>query len=203
MLSAKADKEERIMSMFVKKKQILAATLIVALAAAVTVNWYYSKPKAQTDEKTTTSQQQEANGSLGDSLLVGANHVNEQNKESEATLNAGEYFASSKLEQSKANDEAKKEIEKILENEKLSDGDKTKIETLLSKYSENLKTQTDCELLIKAKLGGECVVIINKEKAQVIIENGKSNETSILQITEIIENNTNISAENLTIIEAK
>lgn len=191
------------MSMFVKKKQILAATLIVALAAAVTVNWYYSKPKTQIEEKSTTSQQQEANGNLGDSLLVGASRVNDPTQESEEAKNTGEYFASSKLEQSKANDEAKQEIEKILENEKLSDSDKTKIETLLSKYSENLKAQTDCEALIKAKLGGECVVIINGEKAQVIIENGKSNETSILQITEIIENNTHISAENLTIIEAK
>ena len=57
--------------------------------------------------------------------------------------------------------------------------------------------------MIKAKIGGECVVIINGEKAQVIIENGKSNDSAILQITEIIENNTPVSPENLTIIEAK
>jgi hypothetical protein len=37
----------------------------------------------------------------------------------------------------------------------------------------------------------------------VILEKNTLNDTVILQITEIIEKNTNISAKNLTIIEAK
>ena len=74
---------------------------------------------------------------------------------------------------------------------------------MLEQFKSTLKAQTDCEEMIKAKVGGECVVIINGEKAQVIIENGKSNDSTILQITEIIENNTPVSPENLTIIEAK
>lgn len=190
------------MSMFVKKKQILAATLVVALAAAVTVNWYYSKPKNDSAAaKTLTVQQDETKKqNLGDSMLVGASSVAE---DSTAVTSNAEYFASAKLEQKNVKDEIEDKIEKLIKNEKFTDDEKTKLNSLLEQFQNSLKAQNDCEELIKAKLGGECVVIINGEKAQVIIENGKLNDSAILQITEIIENNTPISPENLTIIEAK
>lgn len=189
------------MSMFVKKKQILAATLVVALAAAVTVNWYYSKPKTDSAAKNSTSLSEETKKqNLGDSMLVGASNVSEEATE---TSSNAEYFASARLEQKNVKDEIEEKIEKLSQNEKLGDDEKAKLNSLLEHFQSTLKTQNDCENLIKAKLSGECVVIINGEKAQVIIENGKSNESTILQITEIIENNTPISPENLTIIEAK
>jgi hypothetical protein len=77
------------------------------------------------------------------------------------------------------------------------------ISKMLSEYSANIKAQCDSEILIKAKTGSECLVVINEGKCQVILEKNTLNDTLILQITEIIEKNTNISAENLTIIEAK
>lgn len=188
------------MSMFVKKKQILAATLVIALAAAVTVNWYYSKPKTESTKGTTVAEEETKKQNLGDSLLVGASNVSQN---SEETASNAEYFASARLEQKNIKEEIEEEIEKVLKSENLKDDEKSKINSLLEEYKKTLKAQSDCEELIKAKLSGDCVVILNKEKAQVIIENGKSNEKTILQITEIIENNTDVSAENLTIIEAK
>ena len=100
-------------------------------------------------------------------------------------------------------DETVDVIEDILENPNLDTQQKQKISELLSDYTSKLKTQTDTENLIKAKTGSECVVIINEDKCQVILEKNTLNDTLILQITEIIEKNTNISAENLTIIEIK
>ena len=199
------------MSMFAKKKQILAATLVVALAAAVTVNWYYSQPtkKSSVESETSLSEETERKN-LGDSLLVAGSSVSEENTgtDGETSTNANEksneeYFASVRLEQSKANGEVEDTIKKALESSSLDDADKKELSLLLDKYNADIKTQSDCEALIKAKIGGECVVIINGQTAQVVIEKGKSNETSALQITEIIVNNTHISPENLTIIEAK
>ena len=66
-----------------------------------------------------------------------------------------------------------------------------------------MKVQSDTESLISAKTGSDCVVVINGEACQIIMEKNSLNDTVILQITEIIEKNTNISAKNLTIIEAK
>lgn len=189
--------------MFEKKKQILAATLVIALAAAVTVNWYYSKPKAENAKSSTVFESGKDSENLGDSLLVGATGVSQEEKENEKSESNAEYFASARLEQKNIKEEIEEEIEKTLKSENLGDSEKAKLNTLLENFKNILKSQTDCEELIKAKIGGDCVVVLNGEKAQVIIENGKSNDGVILQITEIIENNTDVSAENLTIIEAK
>ena len=94
-------------------------------------------------------------------------------------------------------------IEDILENTNLDSKEKGDISNLLSEYSANIKSQYDAENLIKAKTGSDCLVVINEGKCQVILEKNTLNDTLILQITEIIEKNTNISAENLTIIEIK
>ena len=113
------------------------------------------------------------------------------------------YFAEAKMKRNESEDEAVDAIEDILENPNLDTQQKQKISSLLSDYTKKLKSQTDTENLIKAKTGSDCLVVINEDKCQVILEKNTLNDTLILQITEIIEKNTNISAENLTIIEIK
>ena len=74
---------------------------------------------------------------------------------------------------------------------------------MISDYHDQLKSETDCENLISAKTSKECLVVINDGACQVILEKNTLNDLLILQITEIIEKNTEISSENLTIIELK
>ena len=95
------------------------------------------------------------------------------------------------------------DYKEMAEKESLSQQEEEKIAALLSNYSKNMKTQSDTESLITAKTGSDCIVVINGEACQVIMEKNTLNDTVILQITEIITKNTNISAKNLTIIEAK
>ncbi|MGN1418910.1 MAG: SpoIIIAH-like family protein, partial [Acutalibacteraceae bacterium] len=75
--------------------------------------------------------------------------------------------------------------------------------SLLTQFKNELQAETDTENLIKAKTAGECLVIINDSSAQVILPKGTLNDSVLIQITEIFEKNTDISAENLTIIETK
>lgn len=192
--------------MIAKKKQILTATLVVALAAAVAVNWYYTKPEKSAEEGQTTQVEQV---NLGDSLLV-AGSVQQTTQESsdETTTEAqqessSEYFAQAKLKKQQSHDEIKDEIEDLMNNTSLSTEEKAKVTSILTAFQNAVKSETDAENLITAKTGSDCVVIINNDSAQVIMQNNTLNEAVLLQITEIIEKNTNISAENLTIIEAK
>ena len=189
------------MSLLIKKKQILTATLVIALVAATGVNWYYSQYMTTGSLNETTTQN--VSGNLGDSLLV-AGTTAPQNENSESvSSDSSDYFVEAKLKRTEAEDEAIDAIEDILENPNLDSQQKQKISALLSDYTSKLKVQSDTENLIKAKTGSDCLVVINEDKCQVILEKNTLNDTLILQITEIIEKNTNISAENLTIIEAK
>ena len=189
------------MSLLIKKKQILTATLVIALVAATGVNWYYSQYMTTGSINETTTQN--VSGNLGDSLLVAGTTAPSSENASEVSADSENYFAEAKMKRNEAEDEAVDAIEDILENPNLDTQQKQKISSLLSDYTRNLKAQTDTENLIKAKTGSDCLVVINEDKCQVILEKNTLNDTLILQITEIIEKNTNISAENLTIIEIK
>lgn len=197
--------------MVIKSKQILAATLVVALAAAVMVNWYFTN-SAKISEEDETTKYEQVSGNLGDSLYVGGTTAkNEETtavseslaQENETTQNEQEYFSQAKLKRTNAHDQVIDNIEDIIENDELSSEDKSKISSMLSDYQNDIKCETDTENLIKAKTGSECLVTINNGNCQVILQKNTLDDRLILQITEIIEKNTNISAENLTIIELK
>ncbi len=205
--------------MLIKKRQVLTATLIIALCAAITVNWYFTKPEGSSVE--TTGAEEAVTGNLGDTLFVaGTAAVNKTEGETEIDVNgskptdvetesdeenmdSAEYFSSAKLKRTQASDEIIDNIQKIIDNDSLDKSEKNKIAVILSDYQNDIKTQTDAENLISAKTGKECLVVINGDNCQVIMEKNTLNDTLILQITEIIEKNTDILPENLTIIELK
>lgn len=194
--------------MIAKKKQILTATLLIALICAVGVNWYYSKP--DNNPVASTTQEQEQN--LGDSLLVAGSvrqtetTAAEQTAQEETGTQEGkdsEAFVTAALNKTKAHDEIKDQMEKLMNNDNLDTESKNQLTKLMTEFTEAVKKESDCESLITAKTNCNSIVIINNDTAQVIMQKNSLDEASILQITEIIEKNANISAENLTIIEAK
>lgn len=193
--------------MIAKKKQILTATLVIALICAVGVNWYYSKPDNNPVSQTATQAEE---NNLGDSLLVAGSVRTTEPLSTESTqTTAGETsansetFAQARLNKTQSHDEIKSQIEKLMNSEKLDTESKNQLTKLMTDFTDSVKKESDCESLISAKTASDCIVIINGETAQVILQKNTLNEATILQITEIIEKNTNISAENLTIIEAK
>lgn len=198
--------------MLAKKKQLLTATLLIALVAAVAVNWYYTRPGIA-DQSETASQTESSVQNLGDTVLVAGTVENASQvtgeTQTDETLSQLEsekseaYFSEAKLKRTNMHDSVINEIEKLISSENLSQQDKSGVNDMLLAFKNSLQSETDSENLIKAKVGGECLVVINDGSAQVVLEKGLLNDTVLLQITEIIEKNTNISAENLTIIETK
>ncbi len=200
--------------MLLKKRQVLTATLIIALCAAITVNWYFTKPENESKEET-TSIDEAVTGNLGDTLFVAGTTIEEkeesdsagissesENEESEV-VSAEDYFSSAKLKRQNTYDETIDNIQKILNDESIDKSQKNEISVMLSDYQNDMKMQTDAENLITAKTGSECLVVINGDECQVVLEKNTLTDTIILQITEIIEKNANIFSENLTIIELK
>lgn len=188
--------------MIMKSKQIISATLIIALAAAVGVNWYFTENPPLYEETTVINEA--VSGNLGDTVLVqGTTEATTLSEDAAATENSSKYFSEAKLNRQNAHDRIIDNIEDIIENEELSQADKNKIIVMLSDFKSDIKSETDCENIISAKISKACLVTINDGSCQVILEKNTLNDQIIMQITEIIEKNTNISAENLTIIEIK
>ena len=74
---------------------------------------------------------------------------------------------------------------------------------LLRILSNLIKKEADLENIITAKLGSECVVILDEQKAEVIIANSvlKGNALSIIQ-SSVVEQ-TGLPVNNISIIGAK
>lgn len=192
--------------MLLKKRQVITATLIIALGAAVAVNWYYTDISSNKgDEYAVTTEDTSVSGNLGDSVLVAGtvSQIEEETTENKNGTDSDEYFAQAKIKRTQANDKISDTIENILGNDNLEADDIARLENTYKEYQDVLKNEVDVENLIYAKTGKNCVAVINSESCQIIVDRNTLNDTIILQITEIVEKNTNISAENLSIIEIK
>ena len=193
--------------MIFKKRQILMAALVVALGAAVFVNWYYTKQPqtVQTNSPVSSTQQDTENheaataGNLGDAQFVSGTLPSSENK----TTDEPEYFVQAKLDRTVAHDKAKETLQQTIDSSTADAESKKAASEALEKLSANIKKETDTENLIKAKISSGCVVVIDNGKAQVIVEKGKLNDTVVLQIKEIVIQQTGFTVENITIIEAK
>lgn len=191
--------------MILKRKQIIMAALTIALGAAVFVNWYYTRPEAQPAAGSTVGESSGENSqtinNLGDAQYVSStitgNSVKTQAKPE------SEYFAKARLSRQTAHDEACETLNDIIKDASYDEKVKTDATNELSKLAKLIKTQSDTENLITAKISADCLVIINSEKADVIVAKGSLNDTAALQIKDIIIKQTGFTSDKITIAEAK
>ncbi len=191
-----------------KKRQILSAVLVVALCSVVALNWFLTESQQGSSDSSLSYEY--VTGNLGDSLFVaGTTAASSAQDISSASLNtittksSSDYFLNAKLKRQNTYDTIIDSIEELLDEEGMSQEMKGTIKTMISDFKRDMKTQTDAENIISAKTGSECLVVINSGKCEVILQKNTLNDSLVLQISEIIQKNTNISAENLTIIESK
>ncbi len=176
------------MNVILKRRQLILATLVVALGAAVFVNWYYTgNSKLSTDETTNAEYVQ----NLGE-----AKYVN-------ATGEQSSSFDEMKFERQKKNDEA---LDKLNESLKAagSEGEATKeITASINAITNRAKLEGDLETQIKAKINSECFVTLTDENAQIVVHKGALNETTSLQILEIVTASTEIDPSKIVMSENK
>ncbi len=176
------------MNVILKRRQLILATLVVALGAAVFVNWYYTGSNSLSSEDTTGEEYVQ---NLGE-----AKYVN-------ATGEQPASFDEMKYERKKKNDEAVNELNKSLESAGKGTDEAKEITASINAITEKSKLQTDLEELIKAKVNCESFVLIPDDNAQVTVSKGTLNETTSLQILEIITSNTDIDASKVIMSEQK
>ncbi len=191
-----------------KKRQILSAVLVVALCSVVALNWFLTE--SQQSGTDTSFSYEYVTGNLGDSLFVAGTTApssdtddTSASQNAATTLSSSDYFLNAKLKRQNTYDTVIDSIEELLDEEGMSQDMKGTIKTMISDFQRDMKAQTDAENIISAKTGGDCLVVINSGKCEVILQKNTLNDSLVLQISEIIQKNTNISAENLTIIESK
>jgi len=184
------------MKKLLQKRQLVLATLVLALGAALFVNWYYGRPDMQVDARPvspTTQTQIDAreNENLGDSQYV-------HNPYSTA---AGEYFAGAKLRRASAHDEAKETLGAVITDSKANEKAVAEASKALQALADAIKLEADCESLITAKTGSECLVTISNGAVQAVLGGKAIDSATALQIKEVLLQKTGFSDDKITIVE--
>lgn len=187
--------------MILKKRQLLLATLVIALGAAVFINRYYTNPKVESaasgSQVTSPAAQEGAN--LGDARYVISTDVTLDDPALQAQ--ASDYFSSAKLRRQTARDEACEALNDVIKDSNSSPAAVEKAVAAMTEITESITLECDIENLITAKIGCENLVILNGGNAEVIVENGSLDETTVIQIKEIVTKQTGYPVENVTIVE--
>ncbi|MCL2023822.1 MAG: SpoIIIAH-like family protein [Oscillospiraceae bacterium] len=184
-----------------KKRNLLLGTLVVALACAVFVNWYYTRPPLDEEPVNTPStivDNKQVN--LGDAQYVG---LLDDDAQAVAANASAEFFAAAKLRRQTAQDKAKDTLMKVIGDAKSDDKTKESANKALAALANIIKKEADIENLISAKIAADCVVIINDDSIEVIVEFGKLNEQTAAQIKDIAVKQTKLEASGVTVVEQK
>ena len=176
-------------SRILNKRQIAAGTAAVALCAAVFLNWYYTKQ----DINTTQPPETETNVNLGDAQYVSSNNVTTET----------DYFTTAEINRSKAHDSAKEYLKSIINDENIDEEERENAKKKLTEISNEIKTEADIQNLITARLNCKCLVTLNDEKVEVVLPKDTLGEDGLIAIKDIIISNSNVSPDNITVIELK
>lgn len=176
-------------SRILKKRQIAAGAAAIALCTAVFLNWYYTKQGTNIQNSPETS----SSVNLGDAQYVNGTNV----------VNENDYFANAEINRSKAHDTAKEYLESIVNDENVDAEEKEAAKKKLLDISDEIKTETDIQNLITAKLNCKCLVTLNDSKLEVILPKGTLSDDKLITIKDIVTGNSNVSSDNITVIELK
>ena len=187
------------MSMIIKKRQLVIATLVLALGAAIFINWYYSGPRAEVTglktETTTGGESVKNIDSKEGDMLGDAQYVNSTN------VASSDYFAEARLKRSAAHDEALEALNDIIKDSSSKSEAVKEAEKKLNEIADSYKKEANIENLIKAKIKGDCIAVINDKNAEIIVEKGMLNDSTVVLIKEIVLKQTDLPAENVIIID--
>lgn len=172
-------------NLLIGKRQLVLAGLVVVLAVAVYLNWEFS--------------QKDITLSPGDDKVYG--ETEETSVEISETGEA--YFAQARLNRQKTRDEAIESVQTMLADKTLTENQKKEISAKAVKLAEVSKSEASIEELVKAKGFRECVAFIDDESASVVVSTNGLTDAQAAQIFEIILSKTQISSENINIVEIK
>ncbi len=195
------------MNMIVGKKQIVLASLVVALGVAVYLNYQFAGQDLDlvTANAGTTQEisvQEEERENYGDVQFVDSKEIS-RDTEMSAVQNDSEYFSQARLTRTKTRDEAAAALQVMLSDSALAQEQKEELTAQASALAMSIETEGRIENLIKAKGFEECMVYCSDEKVDVIVKSPELKEGEVVQIRDIILDETRVPVENISIVPVR
>ena len=202
------------MKRMLTRKKLTLLSLVVALGVAVYLNWEYAKTGASAYGLTVDGEAQstvQTAAEVEEVSLDGEEQPTADKNYGEAQLvslsseELSKYFDEARLNRTKTRDEALDTLQKSLKNAKLSDTEKKELTDQLSAVITSIAAEGEIESMVKAKGFIDCVAFLDGDKANITVKtkNDELTKSEVAQIRDIVMENSEISAQNITIVEVK
>ncbi len=202
------------MKRMLTRKKLTLLSLVVALGVAVYLNWEYAKTGASAYGLTVDGEAQstvQTAAEVEEVSLNGEEQPTADKNYGEAQLvslsseEVSKYFDEARLNRTKTRDEALDTLQKSLKNAKLSDTEKKELTDQLSAVITSIAAEGEIESMVKAKGFIDCVAFLDGDKANITVKtkNDELTKSEVAQIRDIVMENSEISAQNITIVEVK
>lgn len=199
-------------------RKATAITLAAALVIAVYLNWQYAQ-NGITLEEGTVDVSASAEGDtvavaapVTDALMTEAEAASSANKNygeaqlvSVANNSGSRFFEEARLKRTKAHDEAMDSVQKALKSASLSAEEKQSYTQQLTGTLEDLNAENEIETLVRAKGFADCLCFLQSGRADLTVMTSGDVLTAaqVAQIRDIVLSKSNVTAQNITIVEVK
>ena len=198
-------------------RKATAITLAAALVVAVYLNWQYARTGVTLEEDAvnvaaTVETEEAVSAPIMDGLMTEAEAVSSANKKygeaqlvSVANNSGSKFFEEARLKRTKAHDEAMDAVQKALKSASLSAEEKESYTQQLTGSLEDLNAENEIETLVRAKGFADCLCFLQSGRADLTVMTSGDALTAaqVAQIRDIVLSKSNVTAQNITIVEVK
>lgn len=198
-------------------RKATAITLAAALVVAVYLNWQYARTGVTLEEDAVNvaaavETEEAVSAPIMDGLMTEAEAVSSANKNygeaqlvSVANNSGSKFFEEARLKRTKAHDEAMDAVQKALKSASLSDEEKKSYTQQLTGGLEDLNAENEIETLVRAKGFADCLCFLQSGRADLTVMTSGDALTAaqVAQIRDIVLSKSNVTAQNITIVEVK
>lgn len=198
-------------------RKATAITLAAALVVAVYLNWQYARTGVTLEEDAVNvaaavETEEAVSAPIMDGLMTEAEAVSSANKNygeaqlvSVANNSGSKFFEEARLKRAKAHDEAMDAVQKALKSASLSAEEKKSYTQQLTGSLEDLNAENEIETLVRAKGFADCLCFLQSGRADLTVMTSGDALTAaqVAQIRDIVLSKSNVTAQNITIVEVK
>ena len=198
-------------------RKATAITLAAALVVAVYLNWQYARTGVTLEEDAVNvaaavETEEAVSAPIMDGLMTEAEAVSSANKNygeaqlvSVANNSGSKFFEEARLKRTKAHDAAMDAVQKALKSASLSAEEKKSYTQQLTGSLEDLNAENEIETLVRAKGFADCLCFLQSGRADLTVMTSGDALTAaqVAQIRDIVLSKSNVTAQNITIVEVK
>ena len=201
------------------KRNAVVAAIVLFVCVAVYLNWSYHKDN-NTDAGKTLGEAALVGGQTSDPLLTGgtastspspspsaseSGETSGQQEENSTSETSNNYFDSARLNRQQARDSALSLLQEAAGDENADQAMKDEANASIQTMASLTVSEAQIENLVTAKGYSDCVAFIGDNSVSVVVaatENGLT-DADVARITEIVMEETGMSASQIKIIEAQ